>query len=364
MPQPWRRPALIVSSAVAAGVTALLFRASLQMVLIERESRTMVASVPTWTTQLVLPLAFLLIGLRLVWRADHGWLGRGVAALGVATGAWLGQYPQVLENAPPWPGLAVVLIGAILGSPIFAILGGVAVLLFMRNGVPIAAMPVETYRLAVSPTLAAVPLFTLTGYLLSEGHASRRLVGVFRAFFGWIPGGTAVVVAVVCAFFTAFTGGSGVTILALGALLFQALRQDQYRERFSLGLITACGSLGLLFPPSMPIILYGIVAQIPIEDLFIGGILPGFLLLGMVAVLGSREGMKTGAGRHPFEPRVAVRVVKDAAFELLLPVIVMIAILDRKSTRLNSSHVAISYAVFCLKKKKRKHIHSILPFCR
>ena len=344
MPAPWRRPAHIVSSAVAAGVTALLFRASLSMVLIERQSHTMVASVPTWIAQLVLPLAFLLIALRLAWRADERWIGRAIAAAGLATGAWLSQYPQVLEGKPPWPGLTLVFAGAVLGGPIFAVLGGVAVLLFMRNGVPIAAMPVETYRLAVSPTLAAVPLFTLTGYLLSEGHASRRLVGVFRAFFGWIPGGTAVVVAVVCAFFTAFTGGSGVTILALGALLFQALRQDQYRERFSLGLITACGSLGLLFPPSMPIILYGIVAQIPIEDLFIGGILPGFLLLGMVAVLGSREGMKTGAGRHPFEPRVAVRAVKDAAFELLLPVIVMIAIFGGFATIVEASALTALYA--------------------
>src|SRR2546425_8484224 len=135
---------------------------------------------------------------------------------------------------------------------------------FLQSGVPIAAVPVETYRLSVSPTLPAIPLFTLTGFLLSEGQSSRRLLRVFRALVGWVPGETAVVCAVVCAFFTAFTGGSGVTILALGALLFQALRHDSYPERFSLGLLTATGSLGLLFAPSLPLILYGIVAQIPI----------------------------------------------------------------------------------------------------
>ncbi len=339
-----RRSANILSALIASAITVLLFRASLQMVLIERESQTMVASVPTWITQLVLPLSFLIIALWLVWRADTRWPGRAIAATGIAIGAWISQYPQFFEAKPAWPAMVVVLIGTVLGSPIFATLGGVAVFLFMSNGVPIAAMPVETYRLAVSPTLAAVPLFTLTGYLLSEGRASERLVGVFRAFFGWIPGGTAVVVAIVCAFFTAFTGGSGVTILALGALLYQALQQDRYRDRFSLGLLTACGSLGLLFPPSLPLILYGVVAQIPIEHLFVGGILPGILLLGMVAAWGAREGMISGAGRHPFRFDTAVHALKDAVFELMLPVIVMLAIFGGFATIVEASALTALYA--------------------
>ena len=129
-----------------------------------------------------------------------------------------------------------------------------------------------------------------------------RLLRVFRAFFGWIPGGSAVVCAVLCSFFTAFTGGSGVTILALGGVLLPALLKDGYRERFALGLLTASGSLGLLLPPSLPLILYGVVAQIPIEDLFIGGILPGILLTTMMAAWGVREGIVSGARRQSFAP--------------------------------------------------------------
>ena len=238
----WRRAAEVLAGAVAAGVAALLCRASIGMVLIEREAgQVIAASVPVWVGQLVLPISFAIIALRIAWRASTRWSGRLVAALGLAAGAWLSLQPGLLEGKNPWPGVALVLVGTALGGPIFALLGGVAVLLFIKDAMPIASMPLAAYRLAVHPTLAAIPLFTLTGFLLSESHASQRLLRVFRALFGWLPGGTAIVVAVVCAFFTAFTGGSGVTILALGALLYQTLRQESYRERFSLGLITACG---------------------------------------------------------------------------------------------------------------------------
>ena len=139
------------------------------------------------------------------------------------------------------------------------------------------AVPLYAYDLATEPILPSIPLFTLTGFLLAQGRSSERLLRVFRALVGWMPGGTAVVCAVVCAFFTIFTGGSGVTILALGGLLLPALLADGYRDRFSIGLLTASGSLGLLLPPAMPLILYAIVAQTAPENLFVGGILPGLL---------------------------------------------------------------------------------------
>src|SRR4029079_10213203 len=151
-----------------------------------------------------------------------------------------------------------------------------------------------------SANLAAIPLFTLTGFLLAEGKSSERLVRARRARLGWFPGGTAVAAATLCAFFTLFTGGSGVTILALGGLLLPALLQEGYKERFSIGILTASGSRGLLFPLSVPLILYGIVAQnVAIEDLFIGGLLPGLLMLGLIAVLGIRHATKNGARRSP-----------------------------------------------------------------
>src|SRR5207244_4862243 len=182
-----------------------------------------------------------------------------------------------------WPAAVFIVVAALVGPPLFAILGGTAAFLFIHDGVTPATILIETYSLSVSSTLPAIPLFTLAGFLLAEGRASERLLRVFRAFFGSIPGGTAVGCAILCSFFTVFTGGSGVTILALGGVLFPALVRDGYRERFSLGLMTAAGSLGLLLPPALPLILYGVVAQIPIEDLFIGGILPGILLTTLIA---------------------------------------------------------------------------------
>jgi tripartite ATP-independent transporter DctM subunit len=340
----WRRLAGITSAAIAAAVSVLLCRAGVAMVLVERAAGTrFAAGVPVWIAQAVMPVAFALIAVRLVWRASPNALGRLLAATGILAGALVGQIPGLLEGKPVWPGLALVVLGTALGGPLFAALGGVAVLLFLHGGVPIAAVPVETYRLTVSPTLPAIPLFTLTGFFLSESRASKRLLRVFRALVGWIPGGTAVVCAVVCAFFTAFTGGSGVTILALGALLFQALREDSYRERFSLGLLTATGSLGLLFPPSLPLIVYGIVAQTPIEDLFIGGVLPGFLLLALVAGWGMREGMLSGAGRARFDWREARAAIDQAKWELLLPVIVLVAIFGGFATVVEAAALTVLY---------------------
>src|SRR5947209_18023264 len=151
------------------------------------------------------------------------------------------------------------------------------------------------------------------------------MLRVFRAWFGWIPGGTAVVCAILCTFFTAFTGGSGVTILAVGGVLFPALLKEGYRDRFSLGLLTTSGSLGLLLPPSLPLILYAVVAQIPIEDLFIGGVLPGILLTAMVAAWGVREGITTGAARHPFRAREAAAALWEAKWELAIPFVVVVS---------------------------------------
>ena len=238
-----------------------------------------------------------------------------------------------------------MLLASALGGPIFALLGGLAIVLFLAAGVPAAAVPVETYRLAVNPSLAAVPLFTLTGFLLAEGKASERLLRLFRAFFGWAPGGTAVVTAALCAFFTVFTGGSGVTILALGGLLLPALIRDGYRERFSLGLITASGSLGLLWPPALPIILYAVVADIPYENLFIGGALPGLLMFGLVAALGVREGLVTGAGKATWSAKEARAALWQAKWEVLLPVVVIFVIFGGFATIVESAAVSAFYAL-------------------
>ncbi|MEE8278493.1 MAG: TRAP transporter large permease subunit [Thermoanaerobaculia bacterium] len=341
----WRELARVVAGGVGAAVSSLLCRASIDLILVEREAGTEVAAgLPVWVAQLAMPIGFALVALRLVWRAAPTWWGRGLAALGLLSGVLLGQFPAWLEGAPAWPGLLVILVATVLGGPIFAVLGGAAVLLFMSEGVPAAAVPVEPDRRTVSPFLPAIPLFTLAGFLLSEGKASQRLLRVFRALFGWIPGGTAVVTVVLCAFFTVFTGGSGVTILALGGLLFQALQADRYREHFSLGLLTASGSLGLLFPPALPLILYGIVAATPIRDLFVGGLVPGLLLLVLIAAWGVREGLVSGAGRQPFVWREAGAALWQGKWELMMPVVALGAIFGGFATLVEAAALTALYA--------------------
>jgi tripartite ATP-independent transporter DctM subunit len=343
---PWRRAADAFSAAVGACVSTLLCTGAWELMVSEREAGTAIgAGIPAWVAQLALPVSFGLIALRLVWRAGPTWRLRLVAASGLVAGLLLTRSPGLLEGVSAWPWLSIILVAAALGAPIFVLLGGAAVVLFMCDGVTPATVLVETYALSVSPTLPAIPLFTLAGFLLAEGAASGRLLRVFRAWFGWIPGGTAVVCAFLCSFFTVFTGGSGVTILALGGVLFPALLKDGYRERFSLGLMTAAGSLGLLLPPALPLILYGVVAQIPIEDLFIGGILPGFLLTAMIAAWGVREGIVTGAGRQRFEMREALVSIWDAKWELAMPFVVLIAMFSGLATAVEASALVAVYAL-------------------
>lgn len=335
----------LFAAVVAAAVSALFFRAGIALVLEERAAGTMITeSLPIWVAQVVLPLSFLLIVVRLIWRAGESWKGRAIVSIGAAVGLAVAQFPGLLEARPVWPGLLMILAGTVLGGPIFAALGGIAALLFMAEGVPPVAVLIETYSLASDPVLAAIPLFTLVGFFLAEGRASSRLLGFFHAFFGWIRGGTAVVCALLCAFFTVFTGGSGVTILAMGGLLYQVLREDRYRDRFSLGLLTASGSLGLLLPPALPLILYGIVAGVSIEDLFIGGILPGIVLVTLVAAWGVREGIVGGVERTPFARREAGRALWEAKWELLLPLIVLFVYLGGFATLVEAAALAALYA--------------------
>ncbi len=348
VPDGWpRRVAAVAAATIGAAVSAVLALAAVEFVQSERGvGSSFGAGIPTWVAELVLPVGFALIAVRLVWRASDRWVARGVAALGLLAGLYAGTHPSLLEGTSALPGLALIVLGGALGAPIFAILGGAAVVLFMADGVTPAAILIETYSLSTSPTLAAIPLFTLTGFLLAEGKASERLLRVFRSLFGWIPGGTAVVCAVLCSFFTAFTGGSGITILALGGILFPALIRDGYRERFSLGLLTASGSLGLLLPPSLPLMLYGVVAQMPIENLFIGGLLPGVLLTTMVALWGMREGVVSGAGRQAFAWPEAGAALWAAKWELAMPVVVVAALFSGWATSVEAAALTAAYALF------------------
>ncbi|MYD85494.1 MAG: TRAP transporter large permease subunit [Acidobacteria bacterium] len=348
-----RRVAQAFAATVGAAVSAVLAWSAIDVVAIEMEVGGEIAlGMPSWVFQLVLPFAFGVIAVRLGWRAG-GWGARATAAAGILIGLWLSGTGAacadegvscVLSGGPGWPWVVLVVLAALAGAPIFTVLAGAAVFLYMVNGDSPAFVPLYAYDLATEPHLPAIPLFTLAGFILAQGQSSGRLLRVFRALVGWLPGGTAVVCAVVCAFFTIFTGGSGVTILALGGLLLPALLADGYRDRFSVGLLTASGSLGLLLPPAMPLILYAIVAQTAPENLFIGGILPGVLLIALVAAWGMREGIVTGAGRHAFAGDEARKALWAAKWELALPLVVLGALFSGRATLVETSALTVLYA--------------------
>jgi len=217
----------------------------------------------------------------------------------------------------------VLLLLAVLGAPLFAIIATSAMLGFRREDTDLMNMALEIQSIADLPFLAAIPLFTFAGYLLSESEAPKRLVRLTGAMLGWLPGGLALVALAACAFFTAFTGASGVTIIALGAILYPALKHDGYPDKFNLGLVTSSGSLGLLFAPSLPLILYGVIAEVSIDDLFLAGILPGMTMLAMLSAWSlwvNRSNRKPLSNFSWSETRAALR---ESAWEIPLPFVVL-----------------------------------------
>jgi C4-dicarboxylate transporter, DctM subunit len=342
-----RATARAYAAAVSLVVLTLLVWGSLQLVEVEREVGTTVGTfVPTWIAQLAIPLGLALIGLRLASQSG-GWYARAAILPALILAIWILRDPAALRGFSAVPALVVLLTAGVLGAPIFVLLGGVAAFLMLSEGHTntTVSILIKTYDLTTSYSLPAIPLFTLAGFLFAEGQTSERLLRVFRAWFGWMPGGTAIVCACLCSFFTVFTGGSGVTILALGGLLFPALLKEGYRDRFSLGLLTASGSLGLLLPPALPLIVYSVVAQQPVEDLFVGGILPGILLTSLIAAWGVREGMVVQARRTPFRLGEAFKAAWDAKWELVTPALVLGSIFSGYATPIESAALTAFYAL-------------------
>lgn len=225
--------------------------------------------------------------------------------------------------------LAIIVV-ALLGAPLFAVLAAAAMLGFVSEDTSLTVLGVDLYRLVNTPILLALPLFTYAGYVLGEGQTSRRLVRLSSAMLGWLPGGLAIVAFCTCAFFTAFTGASGATIIALGALLYPALKQAGYPEKFSLGLVTTSGSLGLLLPPSLPLILYAIIAQqlpqgssVSIEAIFKAGLLPAMLIIALLCIYGFVVTRRHPIPLQPFSGRELLSALAEAKWELPLPLFVL-----------------------------------------
>ena len=346
LPVQWRRSVRILTGGLAAGISVCLVLASIDLIRVEREAGDSVAwGIPVWIALLIMPTGFAVMAGRLIWRAAESRRGRLLASLGLIVPAAFGLLPSLEEMDLLMSGIVVILVGTSLGLPIFASLGGTALLLFWSEGTPVASVPVETYRLSASPVLPALPLFALGGYIFSEGGASRRLIRTFSALVGWIPGGLAIATTFVLAFFTPFTGASGVTIVSMGGLLLPVLTRSRYPEKSSVGLVTVSGSIGLLFFPSLPVILYGFYSNIPIDRLFIGGLLPGVLLVLVVAGWGASRGWLAGTTRTPFRTSEAVAALWEAKWELLLPIVVLVGIFGGYTTLVEASALTVLYAL-------------------
>ncbi|MGZ5476394.1 MAG: TRAP transporter large permease [Thermoanaerobaculia bacterium] len=345
LPERVKRAAVPIASTGAAAVTALLSAASFRFVMNERSSGKILAwNLPVWIIESALPIGFAVIAFRLVANSSKDWRVRLVAAtvaIGTAVCVVTLEMPSTVINAAGIAGLSVI---ALAGAPIFAVIGGAALVAYQATGIPLASMTVSHYSLVVNPSLPAIPLFTLAGYVLAEGGASRRLVRLFDALVGGIRGGPAIVTVLACAFFTTFTGGSGVTILALGGLLLPILTKARYSERNALGLVTGAGALGILFPPCLPLILYAIAANVDVKSLFLAGIVPGILLLVLTAWLG-RVQQPPGDNRRRFDAREAARAFWDAKWEMLLPIIVLAVLFGGIATPVEAAAITALYAL-------------------
>ena len=352
--------ALIYSGSIAAAISIFLCTASVRFLLTEKTGgNTLSYGIPIWIIQLILPIGFGLVALRLIQHAATTWKGRCIAISITIAILWIGSHSPWPPETMVVPALVLLLGAAILGTPIFTILGGITLILLWAEQMPAASIPLKHYSLVTNPMLPAIPLFTLAGYFLSEGGASRRLVRVFQTIFGRVRGGPAVVTALVCAFFTTFTGASGVTILALGGLLMPVLLSSGYSERNALGLLTGAGSLGVLFPPCLPLILYAVIAGtavanldieyagiagVSMESMFLGGLIPGIVLVALTAWLGIWQGRGGAIAKKEFKISEAWNAIWAAKWELLLPVVAIGSLFSGFATPVEAAAITAAYS--------------------
>jgi tripartite ATP-independent transporter DctM subunit len=304
-------------------------------------SESLVGFIPNWLFALVIPIGYLVISLRFARRTGlTGWkkifpvlavtLGIAVSVPSIAKFFWeydLPQWAQIFSDflysvslAIKIPGVVFLLAAALAGLPLFIVMGGLVLLLLEAAAIPVDVVATDIYFALTNDSIIAIPLFTLTGFFLSESNAGERLVITFRSLFSWIPGGMIIATVIICAFFTSFTGASGVTILALGGILYSVLTDHvKYPEKFSIGLLTSVGSVGLLFPPSLPLILVGAMTANNPFHMLAGGFIPGFILIVAVIIFGIVISMRIKIPVEPFKFFAALGSLKRSILEILLP---------------------------------------------
>ncbi|MBF0433589.1 MAG: TRAP transporter large permease subunit, partial [Fibrobacteria bacterium] len=349
-----------------ASTTLLVFIAfcigGISLAIMEMENPITVAPfLPTWGALLCMPVFLLIAGIRIFYRQSKTWYFFVAIIFCTAILMCIGFVPPDNRAWLVVPGLIILVLAVLSGAPLFVFLGGSGLLLFFTADIPLSAVPSETYRMVASPNLPTIPLFTLAGCILADGGASGRLVGLFRSLFGWMPGGIAIAATVVCAFFTTFTGASGVTILALGGILLPILLKEKYNGKFSLGLVTSSGSVGLLFPPALPIILYAVVAGIPIDKMFIAGLTPGLLLLfftiGYAIYIYKKEKIRP----IPFSFPNILEALKVAKWDIAIPFIILFGIFGGLATVVETAAVTVLYTVCieCFVHRKLSLFHDL-----
>ncbi|MDH3287423.1 MAG: TRAP transporter large permease subunit [Betaproteobacteria bacterium] len=337
--------ARMYAAAIAATASALLCIASVQFVAAERIGGVALAyDIPVWLIQSFLPIGFGVIGARLIWNASEQLSGRACAFLLAVALIAIALFAPVDPGYMVPAGLVVLIVGALFGAPLFAVIGGVALLLLWSTGVPLASAAVDHYGLTSNPTLPAIPLFTLAGYFLAESGAPKRLIEVFDALFGRFRGGAAVVTVLACTFFTSFTGASGVTILALGGLTMPLLLASGFERRPALGLITAGGLPGVLLFPALPLILYAIVAKTSIESMFLGGLMPMLLMLAITLAWGLRQHKSAPGVQQTLDRNRVRRALWIAKWELALPAVPISMLLGGLATPVEAAAATALYA--------------------
>ncbi|MDR0525547.1 MAG: TRAP transporter large permease subunit [Spirochaetaceae bacterium] len=300
----------------------------------------MIGFIPDQIYALIIPVGYGVMAVRFALQTPVSGPARALPVLAILLGT-VCSFPVIAKiiwgfDTPDWvfnlteswytfgyyskiPGIVILLIAALGGAPLCVMFGGLAIVLLQASGGEIDVIANQVYTTLTKDSFIAIPLFTVTGFFLSESKAGERLVQTFKSFFSWLPGGMIIATVVICAFFTSFTGASGVTILALGGILHTILKDVQYQDKFSIGLLTSVGSIGLLFPPSIPIILVGTASQTNIIHVFLGGIGPGIILILGVIIFGGVASIKTKIPVEPFEIRKAGKALKNSIFEILLP---------------------------------------------
>ena len=356
LPEKWRPPVKVFTNAILAAVCVCLAYSSFEY-LKSIHGEELFPGLQKTTVLQIMPIGFAVIALRAVWHAGSGWIPRLIAAVGLFVPLIFGyqvtpETPHVLAIA-----IAIFLAATVLGLPIFAVFSGLALLLYWNMSSEfqpgqVQSVPLEMVRIVASPLLPSIPLFTLAGYFMVQGGATKRLLRVFTAMFSWIPGGLAIATVAICTVFT--FAGSGLTILSLGGLLVPMLIKTHYPEKFSIGLLTASGSLGLLFPTSVPAILYCVysldksnssLSPITPARLFTGAILPELVMISCVAAVGIYMGIKHHAVRNAFSWRETASSIWEAKWELLLPAIMITGVFGGFGT-LTEAAALTAFAAF------------------